>query len=104
LNSVLTGDLADSQQRNEVIWVVSLLEGGTYRDGQLITRLLDPSSGTRHLDGAGCTGQERDRDNPRKYTGVQDYDDFQGGQGDPNFYDPDEPQAYDSHDWPRYLA
>jgi hypothetical protein len=102
LNAVLTGDLADSQQRNEFGWVVSLLEGGTYRNGQLITRLLDPSSGTRNLDGAGCTGQERDRNNPRKYTGVQDYDDFQGGQGDPKFYDPDELQAYHSGDWPRY--
>jgi hypothetical protein len=102
LNAVLTGDLADSQQRNEVGWVVSLLEGGTYRNGQLLTRLLDPSSGARNLDGAGCTGAERDRDNPRKYTGVQDYDDFPGGQGDPKFYDPDEPQAYDSGDWPLY--
>ena len=102
LNAVLTGDLADSQQLNETKWVVSLLEGGTYRNGTRVTNMLDPSSGTKDRNGNGCTGNERDIDNPRKYTGVQDYDDFPGGQGDRNFYDPDEPQAYDSGDWPRY--
>ena len=53
LNAVLTGDLADSQQLNETQWVVQLLEGGTYRNGQLVTRMLDPSSGSKDLNGAG---------------------------------------------------
>ena len=102
LNAVLTGDLADSQQLNETDWVVQLLEGGTYRNGQRVTNMLDPSSGTKDRGGAGCKGTERDIDNPRKYTGVQDYDDFPTGEGDRNFYDPDEPEPYDSGDWPRY--
>jgi len=96
LNAVLTGDFADSQQRNETAWVVRLLEGGT----------LDPSSGTRDLNGLGCPpgGQGvADYDNPRRYTGVQDYDDYPPGSGkDPNFYDPNEPQFYDDGTWPRY--
>jgi metallophosphoesterase (TIGR03767 family) len=92
LNAVLTGDLADSMQRNETQWVVRLLEGGT----------LDPSSGTTDRNGAGCQGAIRDVDNPRKYTGVQDYDDFPSGEGDPNFYDPDEPELYDDGTWPEY--
>ncbi|CAA9505366.1 MAG: Alkaline phosphatase, partial [uncultured Solirubrobacterales bacterium] len=102
LNAVLTGDLADSQQRNETEWVVSLLEGGTFRGGRRVTNMLDPSSGTKDLDGLGCTGAERDRANPRLYTGVQDYEDYPGGAGDDTFYDPEDPARYDSGDWPRY--
>ena len=104
LNAVLTGDLADSQQLNETQWVISLLEGGTYRNGKRITNMLDPNSGTRDRNGTGCTGNERDIGNPRRYTGVQDYDDFPGGAGDSNFYDPDEPERYDDGTWPEYTG
>jgi metallophosphoesterase (TIGR03767 family) len=72
--TLTTGDSADSMQRNEVKWVVRLLEGGP----------LDPNSGA-------------DGTTPR-YTGVQDYDDYLE---DGYFYDPDQPQGRHAA-WPRY--
>ena len=92
MNAVLTGDLADNMQRNETEWVVRLLEGG----------VLDPSSGTTDLNGTVCpTGAGiPDFDNPRKYTGVQDYDDYFQN---PQFYDPEDPQGvYLSRGWPSW--
>jgi len=88
-----TGDSADSQQLNETEWVRTLLEGGT----------LDPNSG---IDPAGYThalcpaigvpgGEE-----PSKYTGIQDYDDY-AESSSPYFYDPDEPKGA-STGWPEY--
>jgi metallophosphoesterase (TIGR03767 family) len=88
--AVLTGDLADNMQLNETEWVQRLLAGGT----------LDPSSGTRDLAGHPCTPQDTtDYENPRRYTGVQDYDDYYRNG---SFYDPDEPFGSTYEDWPRY--
>jgi metallophosphoesterase (TIGR03767 family) len=90
-NAVLTGDLADNQQRNETEWVVRLLEGGT----------VDPSSGTDKLEGTACEGLGEedvpDLKDPDNYTGVQDYDDYSEN---PDFYDPDQPIAPLYGDWP----
>lgn len=77
LNVVLTGDLADSNQRNEVEWVLRLLEGGE----------LDPNSGVAGAPGA-CGLLDPLLDDPRAYTGVQDYDDYHES---PLFWDPDRP-------------
>ena len=87
VNAVMTGDLADNMQRNETEWVVRLLEGG----------MLDPNSGTSDLTGTSCP-PGTPLDDPEKYTGVQDYDDyFESGA----FYDPDKPiDQYAS--WPAY--
>lgn len=74
---VITGDLADSNQRNEARWVRRVLEGGRLR----------PNSGTGELSGSVC-GSGAPLDEPRNYTGVQDYDDYQES---PLFYDPDRP-------------
>ncbi len=87
--TILTGDQADNQQLNETRWVVRLLEGGR----------LDPNSGT---DPSSCPPGQRPQGqtaDPRKYAGVQDYDDYlaQGFQ----FYDPEQPAGIWS-DWPRY--
>ena len=105
LNAVLTGDLADNQQRNETDWVVQLLEGGEFRNGRKVSDEVDPSSGTKDLNNPNCppTGAGiKDFDNPRKYTGVQDYDDYPGQTGNDSFYDPEEPERFDSGDWPKY--
>jgi metallophosphoesterase (TIGR03767 family) len=93
LNAVLTGDLADNAQRNETEWVVRLLEGGT----------LDPASGTTDLAGSVCPSGAviADFDDPRRYTGVQDYDDY----AVPGniFYDPEDPRGvYAQRGWPVY--
>ena len=96
-NAVLTGDLADNMQRNETEWVVKLIEGGT----------LDPNSGTADLSGSSCP-PGTPLDDPKAYTGVQDYDDYSGS---PAFYDPDVPSgqyagwpAYPGPDGPRAAA
>ena len=87
--AVMTGDLADNMQLNETQWVRRLLEGGE----------LDPSSGTTDLAGHPCAGANvHDIDDPRKYTGVQDYDDYYRAA---SYYDPDDPYGRFA-DWPRY--
>ena len=88
MNAVMTGDLADNMQRNETEWVIRLLEGGT----------LDPNSGTDDLAGTVCP-PGTPLDDPRNYTGVQDYDDY--ATFNDNFYDPDQPTGPYAG-WPRY--
>jgi 3',5'-cyclic AMP phosphodiesterase CpdA len=93
--NLTTGDNADSQQRNETEWVRALLEG----------EMLNPGSG---IDPDGYVHQTcppalpviADADNPQKYTGVQDYDDYNEG-ATPQFYDPDTPTSAWSG-WPQY--
>jgi metallophosphoesterase (TIGR03767 family) len=88
--AVMTGDLADNMQRNETEWVLRLLEGGT----------LDPSSGTSDLSGHPCTRETtQDIDDPRRYTGVQDYDDYFPTA---DYYDPDQPFGSTFGGWPAY--
>jgi metallophosphoesterase (TIGR03767 family) len=87
VNAVMTGDLADNMQRNETEWVVRLLEGG----------MLDPNSGTADLAGTSCA-PGTPLDDPKAYTGVQDYDDYFES---PAFYDPDVPMGQYAN-WPAY--
>ena len=87
-NAVMTGDLADSMQRNETEWVRTLLEGGT----------LNPNSGTTDFTGTSCP-PGTPVDNPHNYTGVGDYDDY--ALDNPIFYDPESPAGGYS-DWPTY--
>ncbi|MDQ3935223.1 MAG: metallophosphoesterase [Actinomycetota bacterium] len=88
LNAVMTGDLADNQHRNETQWVATLLEGGP----------LDPNSGTSDLSGTQCP-PGTPLDNPRNYTGVQDYDDY--ANDSPHYYDPDQPSG-EYAGWPSW--
>lgn len=83
--SVFTGDLADSQQLNESRAVLGLLEGGP----------VDPNSG---VDNAGCPPGTPGADEAKRYTGVQDKDDFPEGT---QFYDPDSPSGPYAN-WPRW--
>jgi metallophosphoesterase (TIGR03767 family) len=85
-NAVLTGDLADNQQKNETEWVLREIEGGR----------LDPNSGTAAPDPL-CPLPAL-LDDPKNYTGVQDYGDAGTSA---SFYDPNTP-AGPYATWPNY--
>ncbi len=93
--ALMGGDQADNQQENETVWTRQLMEGG---------QALDPNSGVD--DTSACTPAQRAELASRpgeaaRYTGVQDYDDYNGGAPDGNFYDPDQPAGtYGA--WPAY--
>ncbi len=73
--AITTGDSADSQQVNEVKWVVRLLEGGR----------LNPNSG---VEGGVCGALAGPPGEAARYTGVQDSQDvLESGR----FYDPNRP-------------
>ena len=88
-----TGDLADSQQLNETLWVRTLLEGGR----------LDPNTG---IDPAGYShslcppGLAPGGSEANGYTGVQDYDDYLEGPI-AAYWDPDDPRGAFNH-FPEY--
>ncbi len=96
--ATLGGDQIDNQQENEALWVRQLIEG---------RQLLDPNSGVS--DYSTCTSEQRDAlaqrpaDEARRYTGLQDYADYNGGQGYGNFYDPDRPAGAYAQ-WPQYTG
>jgi 3',5'-cyclic AMP phosphodiesterase CpdA len=90
--AIVTGDLSDNHQHNEVSWGVGLLEG----------RRIDPFSGARIGPGNRCAGAPRRVVRQlnaavaaRRYTGVQDHDDWAGraGAARGDFYDPDAPRG-----------
>jgi metallophosphoesterase (TIGR03767 family) len=98
-----TGDLADNQQLNETRWFKTFLDGGR----------VDPFSGKPINATNQCPGASADTVNAlnaavaaRRYTGVQDYDDWRGVPADryAGFWDPDEaaptPGPYSA--FPRY--
>ena len=83
--TITTGDSADSQQINEVRWVVRLLEGGR----------LNPNSG---VEGGACGALAGPPGEAARYTGVQDEQDIlESGR----FYDPNHPAGAFAA-WPRY--
>ena len=87
--AILTGDNADSQQRNETEWVATLLDGGR----------IDPNSGSADpADYAACPPSTPGPEEGARYTGFQDYDDWAEST---EFYDPDVPAGRYST-WPAY--
>ncbi len=94
--TINTGDIADSQQRNETEWVRTLAEGGPLAPGSGV----DPAtSGDPICAALDTLGLIADGNAPEKYTGVQDYDDY--AEGAAQYYDPDQPLgAFAS--WPSY--
>jgi len=86
--AITTGDLADNQQLNETQWFRDVLDGGQ----------IDPYSGKPVGPGNTCGGVDQatiDAVNAdvaaRRYTGVQDYDDYAAAPDDrkAGFWDPD---------------
>jgi metallophosphoesterase (TIGR03767 family) len=87
--AITTGDLADNQQFNETNWFRTVLDGGT----------VDPFSG-RAIDVNNQCGSASPEEiaklnadvAARRYTGVQDYNDWRGAPSDryAGFWDPDE--------------
>ena len=87
--AILTGDNADSQQRNETEWVATLLDGGR----------IDPNSGSADpADYAACPPGTPGPEEGALYTGFQDYDDYAEST---EFYDPDAPLGRYAT-WPAY--
>jgi len=81
--NLVTGDQADNMQRNEVEWVVKLMQGGK----------IEPNSGVEHP----CSLRPGEA---ARYTGVQDQDDYYES-GD--HYDPDDPIGRYAA-WPTYAG
>jgi uncharacterized repeat protein (TIGR01451 family) len=108
--ALLTGDQADNQQLNEMIWTRELIEGGTplnFNSG-----LTDPNAySLQNLPDLVCQafvtqkgGQAAAAAEGARYTGVQDYDDYDEGLN-PYFYDPDDPRGFwADRGWPTYTG
>ncbi|MEK6272329.1 MAG: hypothetical protein AABM42_06745 [Actinomycetota bacterium] len=106
--ALITGDQADNQQRNEMIWTRALLEGGvtinfnsglTDPDAYSVTNLPDPDC-QAFVTQEG--GQNQAAAEAAGYTGVQDYADYPSPPP-PNFYDPNQPTG-DWAAWPEYTG
>ncbi len=91
--TINTGDLADSQQLNETLWVRTLLEGGALNPNSGVNKALYSHLLCPNLLVPGAAEAAR-------YTGIQDYDDYFEGTF-PEFYDPDKPAGPHAA-WPKY--
>ena len=102
--ALMTGDQADSAQRNETIWVRELLEGGralNFNSGSTNPSDYDPVA---HPSCANYPPTSAHRQEALRYTGVQDYSDYDESQT-PLYYDPNEPRgSWAAAGWPTYTG
>jgi metallophosphoesterase (TIGR03767 family) len=91
--TINTGDSADSQQRNETLWVRTLLEGGALNPNSGVNKATYSHLLCPNLLVPGAAEAAR-------YTGVQDYQDYIEGPF-PEFYDPNSPKGPHAA-WPKY--
>jgi uncharacterized repeat protein (TIGR01451 family) len=97
--ALITGDQADNMQRNEILWTRALLEGGTLEPNSGSTNTADWSPAA-HPSCAGLPPNPANLAEALRYTGVQDYNDYDEGLN-PYFYDPSSPTGQWA-DWPEY--
>jgi hypothetical protein len=111
--ALVTGDQADSAQRNETIWVRELLEGGgPFNFNSGVTNTANPSAydPTQHPSCAPYAlppptgGFENPPSEAPLYTGVQDYTDYNPGNAlIPQYYDPNDVRgSWAANGWPTY--
>jgi hypothetical protein len=102
--ALVTGDQADSQQRNETIWVRDLIEGGTPLNFNSGSTNPDDYNSVAHPSCASFPPTAAHRAEALRYTGVQDYDDYDETQT-PLYYDPDDPRgSWATDGWPAYTG
>jgi Ca2+-binding RTX toxin-like protein len=107
--SLITGDQADNNHRNETVWIRELLEGG---EPQNFDTGIDPTGYDPTLPGC-ATAQanpvtlarlKNEADN-NLYTGVQDHDDYESLTSEAYFYDPDIPaDSTEYGHFPQYMG
>ena len=97
--ALMTGDQADNMQRNEILWTRELLEGGSVNPNSGSTDPLDWDP-LAHPSCAAYPPNAANLAEAPKYTGVQDYSDYDEGLN-PYFYDPTNPTGPWA-DWPEY--
>jgi uncharacterized repeat protein (TIGR01451 family) len=102
--ALMTGDQADNQQRNETIWVRELLEGGrplNFNSGSSDPADYDP---TKYPSCAAYPPTPDHLAEAARYTGVQDFDDYDEGPN-PYYYDPDDVRgSWAASGWPTYTG
>jgi hypothetical protein len=102
--ALVTGDQADSMQRNENVWVRELLEGGRPLDFNSGSTDPNDYDSAEHPSCANFPPSSANRAEALRYTGVQDYDDYDESQT-PLYYDPDEPRgSWAADGWPSYTG
>lgn len=90
--ALMTGDQADNMQRNETLWTRDLLEGENVAPNSGSTNPSDYDP-VQHPSCAGYPPSNEHRQEALRYTGVQDYDDYDEG-SPPLFYDPDDVRGF----------
>jgi uncharacterized repeat protein (TIGR01451 family) len=102
--ALMTGDQADNMQRNEIVWTRELLEGGgsvSFNSGSTNPADYDATLHPSCLQ-YGPTPEHLAE--ALRYTGVQDFDDYDEG-ANPYYYDPDDVRGYwDQNGWPTYTG
>ncbi len=100
--ALLTGDNADNMQRNETRWVRELIEGRqplNFNSGSAEPEDYDTAA---HPSCAAVPPTPENLAEAARYTGVQDYNDYEEG-SNPYFYDPNDPRAsWAIAGWPAY--